>query len=538
VAEGGGVRRWLGRLALLACAGLFAFVHLGDPFGDRGMSNVFGALIVLLVLLGVAVAFARRRSLSLRLRACVLGGLASLLALAAVLLRLDGVSAEMVPRFAWRFGTEPAARAPSPASAPVPDGPTLGAPGDGDFPGFLGPRRDNAVAGTRLARDWTARPPRRLWRAPIGAGWSAFALAGGWAFTLEQDAGGQRASARDLATGELRWSVPLDEPFAHVLGGDGPRATPTVELDDLDAGASRGGRVYAHTAWGKLACLEARTGAKRWEHDLRAEAGLSREAEIELSQYGRASSPLLVGELVVVSGGGEAGAVTGLVAFDKRSGERRWASPARNFSYSSPSSATLAGVPQILCVNEASLTGHAPEDGRILWEVPWPGRTSGDANCSQAVPLSPARVLVSKGYGGGAMVLELTASEGSLVPREVWHDGRLLRTKLTNVVVHEGHAYGLDDGTLECVELATGAKRWKEGRYGHGQVLLVGELVLLCSEEGEVFLIEPSPEAPDRRLGSFQALAGKSWAHLALRGNLLVLRNAEECAAWELPLAE
>jgi outer membrane protein assembly factor BamB len=225
------------------------------------------------------------------------------------------------------------------------------------------------------------------------------------------------------------------------------------------------------------------------------------------------------------------------VAFDKRTGERRWAGPPRNQSYSSPAAATLAGVAQILIVNEASLSGHATADGRLLWEHPWPGTTSGDANVSQAVPLPPARVFVSKGYGGGAALLALEAqSDGGLEAREVWHDGRTLRTKLTNVVLRDGLVYGLDDGMLECVELETGAKRWKAGRYGHGQILLVGGLLLVCSEEGEVFLIEPGPERENHVLGSFQALDGKCWAHLALAGGVLLLRNAEECAAWELPL--
>jgi outer membrane protein assembly factor BamB len=241
-----------------------------------------------------------------------------------------------------------------------------------------------------------------------------------------------------------------------------------------------------------------------------------------------------VGELVIVPAGGDAG----LVAFELGSGARRWASPARHFSQASPALATLLGQPQVLCVNEASLSGHALEDGRLLWEHPWPGRTSAEANVSQAVPLEPARVLVSKGYGGGGLLLELAPGPADGIKvRERWHVPRYLRTKFTNVVLHGGHVYALDDGLLECVELESGARRWKEGRYGHGQILRAGEELLVCSEEGEVALLAPSPARPNDVLGRFQALEGKSWAHLALAGNLLVLRNAEECAAWELPIA-
>jgi outer membrane protein assembly factor BamB len=521
-------RQRLGASALGLCLLALLYLRSGDPFGDRGMSNVFAMLLLAALGLGLILALAFHPGIALRLR---LGGLAVLavaLLASSRLVRFEGVSGEMIPHLGWRAG---ARRAPEPEVAAGAGVIALSPPASSDFPGFLGGRRDNAAPEARLARDWSARAPRALWRGPIGAGWSAFAVAGGWAFTLEQDAHGQRASARSAATGALGWSVPLDAPFEHALGGPGPRATPTVELEP------GGGRVYALSAWGLLACLDAEDGERLWSHDLMAEHGLTREREQELAQYGRSSSPLLHGELVIVPAGGEPGAgAAGLVAFDKRTGERRWASPPRNYSYSSPAVATLAGVQQVLIVNEASLSGHAPDDGRILWEHPWPGTTSGDANVSQAVPLAPERVFVSKGYGGGGALLALEpGTGGGLRVRELWHDGRILRTKLTNVVMHAGHVYALDDGMLECVELATGRKRWKEGRYGHGQILLAGELLLVCSEEGEVLLVEPTPERANAVLGRFQALAGKCWAHLALAGRVLFLRNGEECAAWELP---
>jgi outer membrane protein assembly factor BamB len=516
-------RRRRGWIALGACVLLVALVRVTDPFGDRGMTNVVSALLVTLFALGALVAFARRSAVPARVRIGVLGALAVSVALAAVVVRVDGVSAEMVPELAWRFGARPAG-APLAARGEL----ALAPPSAHDFPGFLGARRDNRVPDVTLAPDWTARPPRLRWRHPIGTGWAAFAVAGGHAFTLEQDERGQHATARELAGGTLVWSTLVDEPFHHVLGGDGPRATPTVD----------GGRVYVHGSWGKLACLDAATGAVQWRHDLLAEHGLTRAMEVQLAQYGRSASPLVTDELVIVPAGGAEGAGANLVAFEKRGGAPRWRGPPRNFSYASPALATLAGIEQVLVVNEDTLSGHALADGRLLWEHPWPGTTSGDASASQPVPLPGDRVFVSKGYGVGGALLALEPGPsdggGALVPRVVWHDKRLLRTKLTNVAIHDRHVYALDEGTLECVELATGTKRWKEGRYGHGQLVLVSERLLVCSEDGAVSLVEATSERANSVLGTFQALEGKSWAHLALADGLLVLRNAEECAAWEL----
>jgi outer membrane protein assembly factor BamB len=522
-------RRARGWLALAAGLFLLVLVRAADPFGDRGMTNVVSGMIVVLFALGTLVAFARRRSVPARVRVRVVAGVAAAVALLAVLVRVEGVSADMRPELAWRFGGSSdvaplAARgelALAPASAD-------------DFPGFLGARRDNRVEGVALATDWDARPPRLRWRHPIGTGWAAFAVVGGHAFTLEQDARGQHATARELANGTVVWSTRIEDPFAHVLGGDGPRATPTVA----------GGRVFVQGAWGTLACLDASTGAVLWARDLVAELGSTRELEVERAQYGRSSSPLVAGGLVIAPGGlsssgerDERGA--GLVAFDAASGDLRWRSPPRNFSYASPALGTLGGIEQVLVVNEDTLSGHALADGRLLWEHPWPGTTSGDASVSQAIALPGDRVFVSKGYGvGGALLALDSPGDDFLVPRVVWHDERILRTKLTNVALHDGHVYALDEGTLECVELATGTKRWKEGRYGHGQLLLAGAHLLVCSEDGAVSLVAPSPERANAVLGSFQALEGKCWAHLALAGGLLLLRNAEECAAWELPLAD
>lgn len=524
--------RWL--LFLAGAPLLFVGLRALDPVGDRGMANVLGffaALLYALLWLGL---FLWRGGLDARGRVRLLAGLLAAGAIAALLVRVDGFHGDMIPILSWRAGPAPAAELPPDSAAARPDSASAAAgtvdlarTSAADFPGFLGPTRDGRVA-VALAVDWTARPPRRLWRAPIGAGWSGFAVVNGWALTLEQAGDEELVSARSLATGAVAWTRRWRARYEHVLGGDGPRSTPAIA----------GGRVVVLGASGHLACLAGSDGTVLWEHELQAEYGVAPEEEAAWLQYGRANSPLVVGARVIVPVGGDpAVKQAGLVAFDLASGAVLWEGPGRAISYSSPALGVLGGGEQVLIVNEDTLSGHELATGRILWEHPWPGSSSGDANVSQAVPLEGERVFVSKGYGGGGLLLALERGvEGGFAVRELWHEPRILRTKFTNVVRHGGFLYGLDDGRLECVELASGQRRWKDGAYGHGQLLLAGEHLVVVSEEGEVLCVEASPERPNAVLGRFSALEGKCWGTPALAGAVLVLRNAEECAAWELPL--
>jgi outer membrane protein assembly factor BamB len=194
-----------------------------------------------------------------------------------------------------------------------------------------------------------------------------------------------------------------------------------------------------------------------------------------------------------------------------------------------------------LSVNEDYLTAHDAASGAVLWEFPWPGNSDTDATASQPVPVGDDRVFLSKGYGGGAELIQVERGEdGNLAADSLWKNRSVMRTKMCNIVLHGGHVYGLNEGILQCIELETGRSRWKKRRapeFGHGQILLVGNVVLLLSEHGEVILFEASPEKY-RELASFQALEGITWNNPALAGNVLLVRNATEAAAFELAIRE
>jgi outer membrane protein assembly factor BamB len=352
-----------------------------------------------------------------------------------------------------------------------------------------------------------------VWRQPIGKGWSGFAVARGLAVTQEQREERESVVAYDLASGALRWSHRGGRGFESAMAGDGPRATPVIEGD----------RVYTLGVNGVLTALELGSGRVLFERDVLAENGAGRP------DHGVAASPLLVDGLVVVAAGGPGG--RSLVAYDARTGERRWSGGDDPAAYSSPTPATLAGVPQILLLTRESLTGHDRRTGAVLWRDPWPERTE---KVSQPVVLDGDRVFASMGYGIGGRLLRVSRSEGGAWSAEVAWRTRNLKAKFTQVVFHRGFLYGLDEGVLVCLDPQDGERRWKSGRYGHGQVLLVDDLLLVQAEDGEVVMVDPSPDGLVE-LGRFQAVEGRAWATPALAGDLLVVRGDVEAACYRLP---
>lgn len=468
-------------------------------------------------------------------RARAVGALAVAAALAALpaLFRIRGLTGDFVPVVEPRWTRvrppvatpapslatlpEPLAPAPpaptsaaAPAQAPVPAARESDAPA---FPQFLGPSRDGRLAGPRLARDWAAQPPREVWRVPVGEAWSGFAVARGVAVTQEQHDAEERVVAYDAATGRVRWSHGDPARYATTIAGVGPRATPAIAE----------GRVFTLGATGILNGLDLATGQRLWTHDVLAE---NRAVSPE---WGKSSSPVVEGGRVVVSAGGPDG--RSLVAYDARDGALAWSVGSDRSSYATPALLALAGRRQLVAFNAASITAHDPATGTLLWEQAFPG---GQPNVASPIATGPDRLLVSVGYGVGSKSYRVDDHGGVLAASLLWESPRL-KSKFANVVVHDGLVYGLDDGVLTCLDPATGERRWKDGRYGHGQLLLVGGLLLVQTEDGEVVLVEPAPDAL-RELARLRVLSGKTWNPPALAGRLLLVRNDREAAAFLLPV--
>jgi outer membrane protein assembly factor BamB len=530
-------RLWPVFLVLGAAALWLAYTWtVSDAIRQWRMVRTWVTVLLVVAALTVWLAFLSRLPARVRWRGA--GAVVLAAAAFAALFRARGVTGDLVPVFEPRWSRPAAAPSPAPAApaveaispppvagavtpalapvapppvaAGVPPPETAPAVASADWPQFQGPRRDATVTGVRLFRDWAARPPRLLWRQPVGEGWSGFAVSGGVAVTQEQRGSEERVIALDAASGRLLWAHADSARYATVIAGVGPRATPSI----------RDGRVFTQGATGLLNALDLATGRRLWSHDLVAEASAS------MPEWGRSGSPLVLGDRVIVSVGGPSG--RSLAAYDARSGALLWSGGEGAASYSSPVRLTLAGREQVVVLNQGSVAGHDPATGAVLWQTDYP---AGQPNVAAPVAVDADRLVVSSGYGVGSKAYRVTAES---VPVLLWETPRL-KSKFANLVVHDGYVYGLDDGVLTCIDPASGERTWKEGRYGHGQILLVGGLLLVQSEDGELVLVEADPRQ-HRELARFAAFDGKTWNPPALAGRLLLLRNDREAAAFELPV--
>ena len=528
------------RLALRIAIGCFLLTLVAQliaPFTDNQGANLGTAVFGILGLLIGWIAWVRNSPswIVAFIPVFIFGGL---VVVGSCFFRFVGFSGELVPHFNWRFSPFvelPEMDEPSPTDArkESPEHDNLeqsrGLPIESGFPEFLGPGRRAFLPKRDFSDDWVANPPEVLWKQAIGPGWSGFAIRGEQAITMEQRGGEEWTTCYRITDGKMLWRYAFAAYHYHALGGEGPRATPTIFGD----------RVYAQGATGILVCLTL-NGELIWQLDLLSLIGQSQlEAESGVS-WGRSGSPLVFQNQVVVPLGGGDEQATSLIALDAATGEELWREGDDQISYASPLLATVAGRQQILSVNESTASGHDPETGRKLWEYTWEGKSNGGASVSQPMPVGDDRILLSKGYGGGGAIIRLVASKNGLTPELVWHFSNVLKTKFTNTVIIGEHGYALSDGTLECVDLQEGKSLWKQprrGRYGQGQLIGVEDMLIVLSEDGEVALVKAQSDAYEE-LARIPVLSGTTWNTLALSDRYLLIRNSQEAACLRLPVKE
>jgi outer membrane protein assembly factor BamB len=541
---------WSERLGavVLMVLGLSATWRLSHE--SMGPLWLVGYAIPVLCLAFVASAVISRRFPQGRRRATMTAAI--LMACAGwLLVRTSGVNGDHVAEFGWRWALSSEERllTAAPASQPLPEpsvAPVLETPGkpvtgvgeersvvapkpsEGDsatgpavirapglsqtlpgWSGFRGPQRDGVVRGTHIVENWTHSPPVSLWRRSIGPGWSSFAVRGDILYTQEQRGDDEVVAAYRVTSGEPVWAHRDAARFFESNGGAGPRGTPTLGND----------RVYAFGATGILNALDAATGAVVWSINPASDTSTG------VPPWGFSSSPLVVDDVVVVAVGGQ------LAGYDAITGKRRWLGPSGGGSYSSPHLVVIDGVAQILLISDRALTSVAPSSGEQLWEHAWPGSIP----IVQPAMIGDGDVLLTR-MDVGARRIAVAHQPDGWTTTERW-TSNTLKPYFNDFVVHEGHAFGFDGRILACIDLQDGTRKWKGGRYGNGQLVLLPEqdLLLVLSEEGELALVAATKDE-FKELARFPAIAGKTWNHPVLVGDILLVRNGDEMAAFRLPM--
>ena len=426
----------------------------------------------------------------------------------ADLLRFEGLDGRLKAGLAWRWQTTDEQLFLAAKAAPSASSARPWTPRDGDWTEFRGPQRDGAARGVRIATDWSAAPPEKLWKQRVGPAWSSMIVVDGFLVTQEQRGDSEAIVCYDAETGKEVWVHQNTARFTEGVSGPGPRATPTFHS----------GRIYALGARGTLTCLEAASGKPAWSLELAKEAPM----------WGLSASPIVVeGKVIVFVGGPSA---RGAVAVDAATGKEVWARDGGKESYSSAHLVSIRGQSQIVMHDNKRLAGLSVADGTVLWERP--GENENIIPMTQPHPMDAGLLLVSSGQD--LALLDVCEEGGKWTAKEKWSTKKF-KPSFNDFVVHDGHAYGLDDGILSCVNLNTGERVWKKGRYGAGQVMLIADqgALLILSEKGELAVVDAKPQEPGEP-SRFPAIAGKTWNHPALVKDRLYIRNATEMACYRL----
>jgi outer membrane protein assembly factor BamB len=502
--------RWGGFvLIIISIIAIRPFLH--HSLANAGMGVLFYFLAIPVTSLALVAWAVITRHLPNGIRRTTLVATILLAVGGWALLRTGGLNADANSEFMWRWSVTPEERllAQSGNELKAPQSIITEETGI-KWPGFRGANRDGIIHGIRIATDWTASPPAKLWQKPIGPGWSSFSVRNNLFYTQEQRGKDELVSCYNLQTGELVWKHQDEVRFWESNSGAGPRATPTLGGD----------RVYAFGATGILNVLDANDGHLVWSRNVAA------DTETKVPFWGFSSSPLVLDDIVIVAAAGS------IIAYDLNTGNPRWSKQAGGDCYSSPHLFQIGGVTQVLLQNDAGTISFLPADGTVLWEHAWPGHP-----IVQPAMTADGDILISTDERTGIRRIAVVQGPNGWTSEERWTSD-VVKPYFNDSVIHNGYVYGFDGRALACIDVKDGTRQWKGGRYGRGQIVLLADqdLLLVISEKGELALVNAVP-GQFTELTRFPAIEGKTWNHPVLVGDILLVRNSQEMVVFKLTLA-
>ena len=392
---------------------------------------------------------------------------------------------------------------------------TCAAPG-ADWPQWRGPNRDGHSQEKGLLKEWPAAGPKLLWQVTdAGSGYSTPAVIGDRLYLLANEGlENEFVAARSTQDGKRVWSTRLGKVGQPKQDPNFPaaRSTPTVERESL----------YALSSDGDLACLETGTGKTRWQKNLRTDfAG-------KPGTWAYAESPLVDGDTLVCTPGGSEAT---LLALNKKTGAILWKcalAEGDEAAYSSALVIEAGGVRQYVQLLQKGLVGVEAKTGKLLWRYAKP-ISRFNANIPTPVASGNMIYVGSAGTGGGAVIL--TAKGGGVAVEQLYFESKL-PTAIGGAIKVGDFLYGTTAQAMLCVEFATGQVKWEDRALGAASLCYADGRFYLHAENGDVALVEPSPEAY-REQGRFTPPGQpkhanpmeKAWAYPVVANGRLYLRD-------------
>ena len=397
-----------------------------------------------------------------------------------------------------------------------------------EWPQWRGPNRDGVSGEVGLLKEWSPNGPKVLWKVPLGEGFSGISVSQGRVYTMFSEGNDEFVVCLNATDGGEIWRFRSDKNYHEGQGGNGPRATPTIDGDLL----------FTISAYGKLYALNAANGQEVWSHDLQRKFGS------DMPRWGFSTSPLVDGESLLVEVGGKG--EKSIVAFNKKTGDVIWSSHKDKLGYSSPIAITVQGIRQLIFLTGTKVVSVSPTDGTIYWQRPW--KTGYDVNAATPVFIPPDKVFISSGYDKGATVLQMRVfvspeddraatdqireNQGTVRIEEIWKN-RKMKNQFASSVLHENYLYGFDNSILKCIEANTGEEQWKSRGFGKGTVILADGHLIILSDRGKLGLVEATPTGYIEKANA-KVLGGLCWTVPTLANGKLYVRNEQEMVCLDM----
>ncbi len=405
-----------------------------------------------------------------------------------------------------------------------------------DWPQWRGEGRDGVSSETGLFTEWKTEGPELAWMArDIGNGYASVSVVGDRIYTTGDTERGQAVFALDAKNGDRIWSKAITEVIPKH-GYEGSRCTPTVDGD----------RLYVVSSAGSIVCLSAKDGTIEWSRGFDSWNGRM------MSGWGYSESPLVDGDKVICTPGGDRGMV---VALDKMTGKDIWVCTLPNYGdesgaggkdlkdgagYSSIVVSEGGGVRQYVQLVGRGLIGVRASDGKLLWR--YARVANGTANIPTAI-VQDDLVFTSTAYGTGSALLRLKSDGqgGVTASEEYWLEANQLQNKHGGMVLVDGYVYcgtGNGQGLPVCAKLESGEIAWGPERgkgSGEASVCFADGHVVMRRDNGTVMIVRATPEKFDL-VHSFEPAYqdGKSWAHPVIANGMLYLREQNRLMAYRL----